>query len=175
MFSLAYQNGELESNDLIQDDQHMPSHRVERVILKASKTGVNIIDLYSHFGKRHFIDGVAYNNELIREVLEKNKLNPGLIAAADDVGLDVELIESSQSALEAVGDDIGVPAIIFTDSYGANSAFFGPVLGRLPDPEQSVKLWDSLVGISAYDAFYELKRGRGSSGPDVLSTDRGSF
>jgi len=167
LFSLAYKNGELK--DKKSQAGHMPAHRVERVMLAASKNGANLLTLYTNFGTKHFLSGEEYNDELIVSVIDQLKLKKDLIKAADDESLDKELITSSESALKIVGEDIGVPTIVFKYDDGKQTGFFGPVLKELPDQDESVKLWDSLVEIAKHGGFYELKRGRDGK-PDVFST-----
>ena len=167
LFSLAYKNGDLKNEK--SEVKHMPSHRIERVMLAATKQGVNMIDLYTSFGIKHFIGGEEYNNGLIISVLDQLKLNKQLINFADDRSLDKELISSSKSAVDIVGQDIGVPTIVFIYEDKKQVGFFGPVLKDLPDQTESLKVWDNLVELAKQDSFYELKRGR-NGGPDVFST-----
>lgn len=167
LFSLAYKNGELEGKQA--HANHLPAHRVERVMLAAAQKGAKLIDLYTNLGIRHFIGGEEYDDQLITSVLDQLKLNKDLIKSADDKSLDKELISSSESALKIVGQDIGVPTIVFINEDGKQAGFFGPVLKELPDQDESTKLWDGLVELAKYDGFYELKRGREGS-PDVYST-----
>ena len=167
LFSLAYKNGELKGEKA--KANHMPAHRVERVMLAATKRGASLTELYTSFGIKHFISGEEYSDETIASVLDQLKLKKDLIKTADDKSLDKELIASSKSALKVVGQDIGVPTIVFLYEDGKQTGFFGPVLKELPDQNESVKLWDSLVELAKHDSFYELKRGR-EGGPDVFST-----
>jgi predicted DsbA family dithiol-disulfide isomerase len=166
LFSLAYKNGELEGKQSYAN--HLPANRVERVMLAAAKKGAKLNELYTNFGIKHFLSDEEYSDEVIASVLKQCKLDKDLIKAADDKSLDKELITSSKSALKIVGQDIGVPTIVFIDEDGKQTGFFGPVLKELPDQDESVKLWDSLVELAKYDGFYELKRGR-DGGPDVYS------
>jgi hypothetical protein len=137
-------------------------------MLAAAKKGAKLNELYTNFGIKHFLSDEEYSDEVIASVLKQCKLDKDLIKAADDKSLDKELITSSKSALKIVGQDIGVPTIVFIDEDGKQTGFFGPVLKELPDQDESVKLWDSLVELAKYDGFYELKRGR-DGGPDVYS------
>lgn len=166
LFSLAYKNGELKGDESYMD--HIPSHRVERVMLQAAKDGASMLDMYTAFGIKHFLSGDEYDNETITSVLEQLKLNPGLLKAADDSALDKEIIESSEAALKFVGKDIGVPTIVFLENERP-TGFFGPVLKDLPEQEEAVKLWDAVVELARHPGFYELKRGRDGD-PDVYST-----
>jgi predicted DsbA family dithiol-disulfide isomerase len=166
LFSLAWKNGELDKES--KKDWHISSHRVERVLIAAEKQGANLLDLYTNFGIRHFLSGDDYDDKLIAEILKQLKLDKGLIKYADDSSLDKDIIKSSKEALKAIGEDIGVPTIVFHEK-GKSRGFFGPVLSELPTQEEAVKIWDSLVELSKIEYLSELKRGR-SSGPDVYST-----
>ena len=54
------------------------------------------------------------------------------------------------------GRDVGTPIIHFRPPDGA--AFFGPVISRLPGPEDAVRLWDHVTALAAFPGFAELKR-----------------
>ncbi|HJF15454.1 MAG TPA: DsbA family protein [Enteractinococcus helveticum] len=68
---------------------------------------------------------------------------------------DEGLRESTRCALELVGDDVGTPIIAIGDS-----AFFGPVMTRIPRGEEAGKIWDGFATLVEYPYFYELKRAR---------------
>ncbi|AWB84545.1 DsbA family protein [Corynebacterium liangguodongii] len=89
-------------------------------------------------------------------------------AALDEIGLPVSLAEVAESteaddalrgyhasAIEAVGDDVGTPVIKLGDT-----AFFGPVITRVPEGEEAGELFDAAVRLAAYPYFFELKRSR---------------
>jgi hypothetical protein len=54
------------------------------------------------------------------------------------------------------GRDVGTPIIHFSPPAGA--AFFGPVISRLPGPEDAVRLWDHVTALAGFPGFAELKR-----------------
>jgi hypothetical protein len=37
-------------------------------------------------------------------------------------------------------------------------AFFGPVISRLPKPEEALVLWYRVLGLASFPGFAELKR-----------------
>lgn len=173
-FSLAMKNNELAGDDDAVNEHgemHRSSHRVLRVITKASEQhGASVIDLYSAFGRRFHLDHEKYDDAMIADVLAAAGLPAELAEAADDTSLDEGLQASIDSALEAVGDDTGVPTIVFVSDDGQRRGFYGPVLQELPSKEDALRLWDSLVGLVSVPAFYELKRTRPEGMPDTAST-----
>ncbi len=170
-FSLAMKNGELDSGSNSQIN-HLPAHRVIRVMLAANKDNVPLLDMYTKFGIRHFMIGDEYDDTVISDVLKEMKLDAKYAKFADDTKLDDELAESIKKATAIVGQDIGVPTIVFDFNVGQKTGFFGPVLQALPDEKESIELWDGLVQVAKTPGFYELKRGRQAGGPDVFSTAR---
>ena len=173
-FSLAMKNNELAGDDDAVNEHgemHRSSHRVLRVITKAAEQhGASVIDLYSAFGRRFHLDHEKYDDTMIADVLAAAGLPAELAKAADDTSLDEGLQASIDSAVEAVGDDTGVPTIIFVSDDGQRRGFYGPVLQELPSKEDALRLWDSLVGLVSVSAFYELKRTRPEGMPDTAST-----
>ena len=170
-FSLAIKNDELDGkNNTRSAGAHHSAHRVLRVMLAAQKQGAKLIDLYTDFGISNHIAGQALDNELIKDVLKRRNLPADLIKAADNNSYDKELKNYIDSATKIVGQDIGVPTIIFELRDGSKAGYFGPVLQDLPDKEESLKLWDALSELASSSSFYELKRNRPQGGPDVYST-----
>lgn len=174
LFSLAYKNGELDSAATTgKAGSHLAGQRVLRVLQHLSNTtDADIGALYRSFGKRHFIDGDAYDDTVIAEILDRHGLSTdSLPGIADNTELDHAIIESTNEATKLVGDDIGVPTIVFHQDNDEARGFFGPVLTKLPDAEDSLTLWDSVLALARIDGLSELKRGR-NGGPDTGSTAR---
>ncbi len=172
LFSLAYKNDELSSETSGGKTQgHLAGQRILRVMEQASAEGASIASLYRDFGKLRFIDNKAYDNQAIQTVLAKNNLPEQLLEAADDTSIDERIIASTDQAAAVVGDDIGVPTIVFHQDDGSRRGFFGPVLTKLPSTEEGLQLWDGLVSLVTVTAFCELKRGRDSD-LDTTSTAR---
>lgn len=86
----------------------------------------------------------------VTEILEESKTQ-----ACDEA-----LRESTKTALSLVGNDVGTPIIAIGDS-----AFFGPVMTRIPRGEEAGKLWDGFEALVEFPYFYELKRAR-TTDPD---------
>jgi 2-hydroxychromene-2-carboxylate isomerase len=83
---------------------------------------------------------------------------PGVLAGAvDEPAWDDVVQAETDEALSLTGRDVGTPILHFRPAEGG-VAFFGPVISRLPSPEQAVELWDHVVGLASFPGFAELKR-----------------
>ena len=71
---------------------------------------------------------------------------------------DTQLRASHEEGISLVGQDVGTPVVAFN-----GTAFFGPVLTRIPRGEQAGQLWDATVTLAAYPHFFEIKRSRSES------------
>lgn len=94
--------------------------------------------------------------EFVLPVLDEAGLPAALADALDDQSWDAELQAETDEALSLTGKDVGTPILHFQPPDGV--AFFGPVISRVPDEEQSVRLWDHLVALAGFPGFAELKR-----------------
>ncbi|HEY4464774.1 MAG TPA: hypothetical protein VGN41_19070 [Streptosporangiaceae bacterium] len=92
----------------------------------------------------------------VEPLLERVGLPVGLADALDDARWDEEIRAEGDEALSLTGRDVGTPIIQFGPPDG--TAFFGPVISRLPAPEDAVRLWDYVTGLAAFPGFAELKR-----------------
>jgi 2-hydroxychromene-2-carboxylate isomerase len=79
-----------------------------------------------------------------------------LAGALDDRSWDERIQAETDEALGLTGKDVGTPILQFEPPDGV--AFFGPVISRLPSPEQAVELWDHVIGLARFGGFAELKR-----------------
>jgi hypothetical protein len=76
--------------------------------------------------------------------------------ALDDSTLDEVIRAETEEALALTGRDVGTPILHFAPPDG--TAFFGPVISRLPSVDDAVRLWDHVVGLAQFPGFAELKR-----------------
>lgn len=94
--------------------------------------------------------------EFVAPVLAAIGLPATLADALDDPGWDAELRAGTDEALALTGKDVGTPILHFEPPAGVT--FFGPVISRLPTPEQAGPLWDHVIGLARFPGFAELKR-----------------
>jgi hypothetical protein len=81
-----------------------------------------------------------------------------LADAATTDAYDQQLRASHEEGISLVGQDVGTPVVAFN-----GTAFFGPVLTRIPRGEEAGRIWDATTTIAAYPHFFELKRSRTES------------
>ncbi len=93
---------------------------------------------------------------LAEAVLADAGLPTGLADALDEADRDVTIQAETHEALELTGKDVGTPILQFGPPDG--TAFFGPVISRLPSEAQAGELWDHVVALAGFPGFAELKR-----------------
>jgi hypothetical protein len=93
---------------------------------------------------------------VVEAALAEAGLPTTLAAAVDDPAWDEVVQQDTDLALSLTGTDVGTP-ILQTD-VPDGPGFFGPVISRVPDPQDAVRLWEHVVGLSTFPAFAELKR-----------------
>ncbi|MCW2893621.1 MAG: uncharacterized protein JWO75_3110 [Actinomycetia bacterium] len=96
------------------------------------------------------------SREFVQPLLEQAGLPARLADALDDSAWDDEVRAETDEALALTGKDVGTPIIHFSPPAG--TAFFGPVISRLPSDEEAVALWDNVIGLASFPGFAELKR-----------------
>jgi len=94
--------------------------------------------------------------EVLAQALSAAGLPAGLASYVDDAERDAQLQAETDEALALVGKDVGTPILHIAPPDG--SAFFGPVISRLPSEEDAGRLWDHVVGLATFAGFAELKR-----------------
>ena len=108
--------------------------------------------------EEHTDDGldVRGTRSFVEPVLDQLGLPHSLCEALDDDSVDVDIRAETDEALSLTGKDVGTPIIQFQPPSG--TAFFGPVISRLPSEDEAVALWDHVIGLAAFPGFAELKR-----------------
>lgn len=162
VMSLGYLN---KDRDIPEGYREMlaPAWGPVRVLLAARESHGDkiLLPMYNAFGARIHVGGRSLHEEpdgglaLIAEVLDEVGLPAELVAAATDPSWDEAVARSHHEGMDAVGDDVGTPTI-----HVNGSAFFGPVLSKIPRGEDAGRLWDGCVAVASFPYFYELKRSR---------------
>ncbi len=134
-----------------------------RVLVAAEERHGNaaLLPLYTALGNRIHLEERPLHHEpdagraLVVAALAEAGLDADLIDAMDDQSYDHAVVKSHHEGMDQVGDDVGTPTIAVN-----GSAFFGPVLSKIPRGEDAGRLWDGAVALASFPYFYELKRSR---------------
>jgi predicted DsbA family dithiol-disulfide isomerase len=156
VMSLAYLNQDRDIPDSYRE-LLAPAWGPVRVLIAAQqKHGDQVLrPMYDAFGERIHHQKRSIDRDLIAEVVSEVGLEPELVDAMDDASYDEAVAKSHHEGMDAVGDDVGTPTIHIN-----GSAFFGPVLSKIPRGGDAGKVWDGAVAVASFPYFYELKRTR---------------
>jgi hypothetical protein len=121
--------------------------------------------LYQAIGTRIFdtsreVDPLSAPGQGSRQMLEPLLHDVGLpvefVDALEDTSLDDEIRGETEEALALTGRDVGTPILHFQPPGG--TAFFGPVISRLPSADDAGALWDHVISLASFPGFAEIKR-----------------
>lgn len=147
------------------EDGHTAGLKLLRVAAKLrAETGRAAVGpLYLAIGERLFdtassdsMNSANGTPEFLTPILRKLGLSDDLLDALEDPAFDDEIRAETEEALALTGKDVGTPILQFQPPSG--TAFFGPVISRLPSPEDAGPLWDNVLGLAGFAGFAELKR-----------------
>jgi mycothiol-dependent nitroreductase-like protein len=130
---------------------------IGRVLMATQETvgREGLLPLYTALGERIHHEKQEVGRELVEAALAAAGLPAELVEAMDDPSYDEPLRLSHQEAIDRVGDEVGTPTIAFN-----GSAFFGPVLTRIPRGDDAGRLWDGTIAVADFPYFFEIKRTR---------------
>ena len=132
--------------------------------VRAAEGDDAVFPLYWELGSRIHHDGQRGDFDMV-EILETVGLPTSHVDAFESDAFDDEIQRRHDAGLELVGNDVGTPIIAMDKPDGGRQGIFGPVITRVPSPEDSLKLWDGMVAMMSVDGFWELKRTR-TQGPE---------
>lgn len=149
-----------ENNDSLPDvykERMVQAWGPVRVIVAAvAEHGEQVIKpLYDAMGTQIHDNGNKNMSDVIAKALAETGLPAELAAAATSDAHDAALRASHAEGISKVGQDVGTPIVAFNDT-----AFFGPVITRIPRGEEAGKLWDATVTLASFPYFFEIKRSR---------------
>lgn len=133
-----------------------------RVFAKvATEEPTMVSDLYTIMGNKVHGEeqggktGYGAYDELIKDALAEAGLDASYAEVANTEDADEALRAFHNEAINSVGDEVGTPVIKLGDT-----AFFGPVITRIPTGEEAGEIFDAAVRLSEYPYFFEIKRSR---------------
>ncbi|MCU1571947.1 MAG: disulfide bond formation protein DsbA [Micrococcaceae bacterium] len=131
-----------------------------RVITAASELhGPDVVKpLYDAMGSQIHHEGNKDFADVIAKALAEVGLPPELADHAGTDSYDAQLRASHEDGIRRVGQDVGTPVVAFN-----GTAFFGPVITRIPRGEEAGRLWDATVQLASFPYFFEIKRSRTES------------
>jgi 2-hydroxychromene-2-carboxylate isomerase len=96
------------------------------------------------------------SRQMLEPVLQQVGLSAEFVEALEDTSLDEQIRAETEEALALTGRDVGTPILHFQPPGG--TAFFGPVISRLPSADDAGELWDHVIALANFPGFAEMKR-----------------
>ncbi|MGV0326824.1 mycothiol-dependent nitroreductase Rv2466c family protein [Corynebacterium confusum] len=127
----------------------------------AAQEPAKVDELYTAMGTLVHVGGNAGKkgygayDEVITQALDQAGLDAAYAEVANTTDADEELKRFHQEGIDSVGEDVGTPVVKLGET-----AFFGPVITRIPRGEEAGELFDAAVKLAEFPYFFEIKRTR---------------
>ncbi len=110
---------------------------------------------YFAFGQQYFDRSAAVDDQLVDQVAAAVGAHRTTAAALADAALDAAVLQSHEASQDALGGIGGSPLI----TIGGRTAF-GPVFSSVPDPDQTLTVFDAVAALVLTPQFHQLERPR---------------
>ncbi|TDC42343.1 DsbA family protein [Micromonospora sp. KC213] len=111
---------------------------------------------YTELGARTHEAGDPLSVELVEAAVAAAGLGADA-PALDDDGWDEAVRASHALAYASAGPDIGSPVLMVPD---ADRGLHGPIFTEVPELDDALTVWDSVLPLLRMPVFHEIKRGR---------------
>jgi hypothetical protein len=126
--------------------------------------------LYAELGRRihherRYAEARAQDRAFVQEALAAAGLASELADAAGSAARDDVIRAETRVALARAGQDLGTPVVTFDPGRPSEASFFGPVIDHIPEGDDALALYDTVVTLARTPGFLELKRARPEPAP----------
>ncbi len=117
-----------------------------------------LADFYTAVGTEIHNRGNREFESATLNALRELDLDLEIVQQAKTDANDEAMRASHEEGISQVGQEVGTPILAFQ-----GTAFFGPVLTRIPRGEDAGKIFDGSLALAEFPYFFELKRSRTES------------